>query len=167
MVTAVALGLTLAFEPPEPGLMRRRPRPRDAALISLDLVWRIAFVSILFVGGAFGIFFWAEAQGLPIETARTLVVNTIVAMEVFYLFNVRFVHGPSLSWSGILGTPAVLIGVSLTFLAQLAFTFLPVFNRLFATTPITLAQALLVVSIGVALFLIVEGEKRLRATMRA
>jgi magnesium-transporting ATPase (P-type) len=167
MVTAVALGLTLAFEPPEPGLMRRRPRPRDAALISLDLVWRIAFVSILFVGGAFGIFFWAEARGLPIETARTLVVNTIVAMEVFYLFNVRFVHGPSLSWSGILGTPAVLIGVSLTFLAQLAFTFLPVFNRLFATTPITLAQALLVVSIGVALFLIVEGEKRLRAGMRA
>jgi hypothetical protein len=61
----------------------------------------------------------------------------------------------------------VLIGVSLTFLAQLAFTFLPVFNRLFTTTPITLAQALLVVSIGVALFLIVEGEKRLRAGMRA
>ncbi|WP_448580301.1 HAD-IC family P-type ATPase [Thermaurantiacus sp.] len=166
MVTAVALGLTLAFEPPEPGLMRRRPRPRKAPLLSLDLVWRIAFVSLLFVAGAFGIFFWAEAQGLPIETARTLVVNTIVAMEVFYLFNVRFVHGPSLTASGILGTPAVLIGVSLTFLAQLAFTFLPVFNRLFTTTPISLGQGLLVIGIGIALFLMVEGEKWLRARLR-
>ena len=166
MVTAIALGLTLAFEPPEPGLMRRAPRARGAAILSLDLVWRIAFVSLLFVGGAFGIFFWAEAQGLPLETARTLVVNTIVAMEIFYLFSVRFVHGPSLTASGILGTPAVLIGVGLTFLAQLAFTFLPLFNRLFATTPITLSQALLVIGIGIALFLLVEAEKRLRSARR-
>jgi hypothetical protein len=43
--------------------------------------------------GAFGMFFWAEARGLPIETARTMVVNTIVVMEIFYLFSVRYVHG--------------------------------------------------------------------------
>ena len=43
--------------------------------------------------------------------ARTMVVNTIVVMEIFYLFSVRYIHGPSLTWQGVLGTPAVLIGV--------------------------------------------------------
>ena len=30
--------------------------------------------------------------GRDLETARTLVVNTIVTMEIFYLFNVRYLH---------------------------------------------------------------------------
>jgi magnesium-transporting ATPase (P-type) len=49
MVTTVALGLTLAFEPPEPDVMRRPPRPGDEPLLSAFLVWRVAFVSALFM----------------------------------------------------------------------------------------------------------------------
>ena len=36
-----------------------------------------------------------------------MVVNTLVVMEIFYLFSVRYVHGPALTWQGVLGTPAV------------------------------------------------------------
>ena len=38
-----------------------------------------------------------------------MVVNTLVVMEIFYLFSVRYVHGSSLTWRGVLGTPAVLV----------------------------------------------------------
>ncbi|MCW5717398.1 MAG: cation-transporting P-type ATPase [Bauldia sp.] len=165
MVTAVALGLTLAFEPGEAGSMRRRPRPRDQPILTGDLVFRIIFVSILMVIGAFGMFFWADGRGLPIEEARTLVVNTIVAMEIFYLFSVRYVHGTALSWRSILGTPAVLIGVSVVVVAQIAFTYLPVLHAVFGTRPIALLDGLAVILVGVILLVVVEAEKWARLTL--
>ena len=162
MVTAVALGLALAFEPTEPGAMRRPPRPRDQPLLTRDLVWRIGFVSLLFVAGCFGMFWWAESRGLPLETARTLVVNTLVAMEVFYLFSVRYVHGSALTLRGVLGTPAVLWGVAAIVLLQAAFTWLPPLQRVFDTRAITAGELLAVVAIGIGVLLAAEAEKRLR-----
>ena len=162
MVTAVALGLTLAFEPTEPGTMRRPPRMRDQAILTGALVWRIIFVSLLFVAGAFGMFFWSETRGLAVEEARTLVVNTIVVMEIFYLFSVRYVHGTSLTWQGVLGTPAVLIGVGVVVLAQLALTYLPVMRAVFDTRPVAILDGLSVIAVGIALLFAVEMEKRFR-----
>jgi magnesium-transporting ATPase (P-type) len=167
MVTAVALGLTLAFEPTEPGTMRRPPRPADQPILTGELAWRIIFVSILFVCGAFGIFSWAKSNGASVEEARTLVVNTIVVMEIFYLFSVRYVHGTSLTLEGVLGTPAVLIGVGLTVAAQLAFTYLPAFQLLFDTRPVDLLEGAVVVAIGVSLLFLCELEKRIRARVLA
>jgi hypothetical protein len=104
MVTAVALGLTLAFEPTEPGVMRRPPRRRDEPLLSGDLVWRIVLVSVLFVDRRLRHVLLGQGRGLlPIEEARTIVVNTIVVMEIFYLFSVRYVHATSLTWRGRAG----------------------------------------------------------------
>src|SRR5690606_25183699 len=60
MVLAITLGLALAFEPPERGVMSRPPRRRDAPLVSAFMLWRIVLVSILFSIGAFGIFAWAQ-----------------------------------------------------------------------------------------------------------
>ena len=165
MVTAVALGLTLAFEPAEPGSMERPPRRRDAPLLSAELAWRIVFASVLFSIVAFAMFFRAEQRGLPIEEARTIVVNTIVVMEIFYLFSVRYVHGPSLTWRGVLGTKAVLAGVGLTVVAQLCFTYAPPLQALFQTRPLTVLDGLLVIGAGVLTLLVLELEKAARAML--
>ncbi len=167
MVTAVALGLTLAFEPTEPGTMQRPPRRPDEPLLSAHLLWRVAFVSLLFVVGVFGVFFYAIERGVSIETARTMVVNTIVVMEIFYLFSVRYVHGPSLTWQGVLGTPAVLIGVGIVVALQLGFTYLPFMHTVFGTGSIALPDGLVVVGVGVATLLAVEIEKRISAAIAA
>ncbi|MGF1651363.1 MAG: cation-transporting P-type ATPase [Hyphomicrobiaceae bacterium] len=162
MVTAVGLGLVLAFEPAEPGVMTRPPRDTGAALLSPILIWRVAFVSVLFAIGAFSVFAWAKSQGAPIEEARTLVVNTIVVMEIFYLFSVRYVHGSSLTLAGMLGTPAVLIGVGGIVVLQLAFTYAPFMQILFATQPLSLLEGGVAILAGVALFAILELEKLIR-----
>lgn len=167
MVTAVALGLTLAFEPTEPGTMRRPPRPLGRPIIDGRLLWRIAFVSLLFVAGTFGVFYWAESRGLTLEARRTLVVNTLVVMEIFYLFSVRYVHGTSLTWRGVLGTRAVLIGVAIVTAAQFALTYAPPLQRVFATRPVSLTEGLVVVGVGVVMLMIVETEKWLSARRTA
>ncbi len=165
LVTAVTLGLTLAFEPTEPGAMRRPPRNPREPLLTRRLLWRVGFVSILFVVGVFGIFFYAIGRGFSVELARTMVVNTIVVMEAFYLFSVRYIHGSSLSWQGVLGTPAVLIALIVVVVAQLAFTYVPVMQGLFGTEPVAPVDGALILGIGVALLMVVEIEKRLGAAL--
>jgi magnesium-transporting ATPase (P-type) len=159
MVTAVGLSLALAFEPAEAQWMQRPPRPPKQSLLSGFVTWRIALVSGLFVAGAFGMFFHALGGGASIEVARTMVVNTLVVMEIFYLFSIRFVHGASLTWRGVLGTPAVLISVGLVIVAQAALTYWSPLQDLFETRALGAAQLAMIVAVGVALLVILEAEK--------
>jgi len=159
MVTAVALGLTLAFEPTEPDAMLRPPRPADRAILSGVLLWRILYVSALFVAGGFGVWFWALAQGFAIETARTMVVNTLVAMEIFYLFSVQGGHDRPLSLRGAAANPAVWIGVALVLAAQAALTFAPPLQAAFDTTPLPAGAFAPIFGAGAALLVLAEAEK--------
>ncbi|WP_244670570.1 cation-transporting P-type ATPase [Rhodoplanes elegans] len=159
MVTAVGLGLTLAFEPPESDVMQRPPRAPDAPILSGILLWRVIFVSLLFVAGAFGMFFWAEKRGLSIEQAHTVVVNTIVVLEIFYLFGMRYRRASAFTWPGVFGTPAVLAGIGFTLLAQLLFTYAPFMQAIFATRAVSFADGLLVIATGVTFLFILELEK--------
>jgi uncharacterized membrane protein YqgA involved in biofilm formation len=80
-------------------------------------------------------------------------------MEIFYLFNVRYMHMRSISWRGALGTPIVLAAIVAVVVAQLAFTYAPFMHTLFASRPVPLLDGLLIVAIGVAVMLILEVEK--------
>ncbi len=162
MVTAVALGLVLAFEPPEAAVMERPPRPAEQSLLTPLLVWQVVFVSMLFVVGAFGMFWWARTRQIEIAEARTIVVNTIVVFEIFYLFAVRYLASGSLTLAGVMGTPAVLIGVGSIIIAQFAFTYLPIMQTLFDTRPVAFTDGLTIVGLGSVLFAVLEIEKRVR-----
>ena len=159
MIMTVTLGLVLAFEPAEPNIMQRPPRRRNAPILSPFLIWRVAFVAVLFAIGSLGIFDYAMRRDLGLDVARTMVVNTLVAMEIFYLFNVRYLHMTSFSLIGAAGTPVVLSAIAAVVVAQLAFTYLPFMNALFDSAPIAFTDGLLIVGVGVALMVILEIEK--------
>ena len=91
------------------------------------------------------------------------MVNTLVVMEIAYLFNVRYLGGPSLTWRGLLGTPAVLIAVGLVTAAQFALTYIPAMQAVFETRPLGVGDGAAVVAVGVALFVVLELEKTLYA----
>ena len=122
----------------------------------------MALVSALFVTGTFGMFLYAKAQGLELDQARTVAVNTLVMMELFYLFAVRYIHGASLTWEGILGTKSVLISIALVATLQLILTFTPFMNMLFGTAPIDAIWGVKIFLVGLAGFLVIEAEKALR-----
>jgi calcium-translocating P-type ATPase len=161
LVLCVTLGLVLAFEPPEPDVMRRPPRRRDAPLLSPFLLWRVVIVSILLTIATLGVFFFTLNQGRGLEVARTMVVNMFIVAEIFYLFNVRYLHLTSLSWQGVLGTPLVLLSIAALVVMQLLFTFTPFMNRVFDSRPLTFVDGVLIVAIGAALMVLLELEKLL------
>jgi magnesium-transporting ATPase (P-type) len=159
LVAEAALGLALAFEPAEPGVMGRPPRRADAPLLSRFLLWRVALVSVLFAGVSLGVFCAALEAGRDVETARTLVVNTLVVLQVFYLFNVRYLHASSITLRGALGTPAVLWALAAIVAAQLAFSYAPFMNVWFDSRPVALLDGVIVVALGAALMFVLEAEK--------
>jgi len=159
MVSSVVLAMTLAFEPGEKNIMERPPRPRDEPIMAPFVLWRVAFVSVLFMAGIFGKFALAEAQGASVEEARTIAVNTLIAMEIFYLFAVRYMNGASITLRGILGTPAVLIAIAIVTVLQLVFTYVPFMETFFGTRPLSLAQLAQIALVGVAVLGVLEAEK--------
>jgi Ca2+-transporting ATPase len=161
MTTAVLLGLTLAFEPKEVGVMKRPPRDPQSPILSRPLIERIVLVSVLLLLGSFGLFEWALASGRELATARTLAVNVFVVGEVFYLFNCRSLRDSSFSL-GFFSNPWLLGGVAVTLGLQLAFTYVPFMNVAFDTAPIDLADWAVIAAIGFVIHVVVGIEKWLR-----
>ncbi len=159
MTTAVLLGLMLAFEPKEHGIMERPPREPGAPILSAALIRRILLVGALLLGAAFGLFEWADTvQGTSLEVARTIAVNVFVTVEIFYLFNCRSltrsvfrIHPLSNRW--------VLGGVAITIALQLMYTYAPFMHVAFQSAPLTLEHWSYILAAGIATLFIVEFEK--------
>jgi len=160
MTTAILLGLTLAFEPKERGIMQRPPRDPRAQILTRGMGFRMLLVSVLMLAGAFGLFELTGQSGQSVEQARTVAVNVIVMVEVLYLLNCRSLTEPaSLSLRSNTWVP---VGIAIMVLLQAAFTYLPAMNTLFQTEPIGPGTWLLIVAVGVLTFMAVEAEKWLR-----
>lgn len=102
----------------------------------------------------------ASTHGSTLEEPRTYVVNTLVAMEVFYLFSVRYLRAPSFKLERLFNSRAVLVAVAVVVTLQLFFTYVPPFmERLFDTRPVDFMHGVEIIALGVALFMILELEK--------
>jgi len=161
MTTAVLLGLMLAFEQKEDGIMLRPPRQPKAPILDRVLLGRIGIVGVLLLAGSFGLFEYAQQTGHSLEEARTIAANVFVFGEMFYLFNCRSLTLPS--WRMSLRTNHFLMGgVGLMLALQLLYTYLPGMNRLFGTAPISLMSWTWIIAAGFAVHAIVEIEKAIR-----
>jgi cation-transporting ATPase F len=161
MTTAVALGLTLAFEPREPDVMRRPPLPPSLPLLTGKVVQRIVFVSAILLAGSFAAFHWQLDSGASLEVARTVAVNAFVAAQIAYLVNCRSLENlrPQV---GFLSNPWLLVGIATTAVLQLLFTYLPVMNSLFHTAPIGWNAWGFIAVLTVLAYVLVELAKWLR-----
>ena len=159
MITAVTLSLTLAFEPPERNIMSRKPRKPNKSLLSGFMIWRILFVSLIMVSGAFGLFLWERSLGTSIEEARTVTVNTLVMFEMFYVFNSRYLHHSVLNLHGLFGNRLVWLAIVLLIGFQMAFTYWQPMQALFGTVALDAHTWQMIVAVASSVFLLVEIEK--------
>ena len=159
MVTSVTLALALAFEPSEPGLMRRPPREPGSAILGGALLWRIAFVSMLIGGATIGLFLWKQAAGVAV--ARTMAVNMLVIGQAFYLFNSRYLNQSSLTPARLMANPVAWMALGALVVLQLGFVYAPFMHHAFGSTSLTPRQWLPPLGLGLLVFLVVEAEKKL------
>ncbi len=162
LCTTVLLGMALAFEANEPDLMGRRPRDPRRPILDRKMVMRTCLVALIMLVGAFSAYLWEQqVRGRSLAAARTSVVNVIVMVELFYLFNCRsLVH--SLFSVKLSANRWVLPGAAAMLLAQVAFVYSPLMQRLFHTEALDLASWIYAAGVGLAASVIVEIEKAIR-----
>jgi cation-transporting ATPase F len=161
MTSAVALGLWLAFEPKEVGIMTRSPRDPDKPLLTRALATRILLVAALIVASAWWLFEWELGAGAGLAEARTAAVNVLIAVEAFYLFACRSLTR-SVWRIGIVSNRWLIFGVAVQAVLQLAFTYLPAMNAVFHTAPISTEAWLRIFAIAALASVVVGIDKWLR-----
>jgi magnesium-transporting ATPase (P-type) len=165
MVTSVALGLVISFEPHELDVMLRPPRAVDRPILDAFGVWRVVFVGTALLILTLWAFFWMKSQGGSDPLARTVAVNALVIGQVFYLLNSRFKIDSSLSPLAHLGNPYLPAGIGAVIVLQLLYTYAPPLQSLFETEGVPLHVWPWLFLGGLTFFLVVEAEKAIiRAT---
>jgi Ca2+-transporting ATPase len=165
MTTVAVLGIVLALEHREPGIMSRPPRHPNAPILTRALLGRIGLVGMLILAGAFGLFEWELARGASIEAARTVAVNTVIMVEIFYLLNCRSLTH-SMFRLGVFSNRWVIVGIVAMVLLQLLFTYAPFMNSVLESAPISAGAWARIIGVGFIGYLVVELEKWLRRPRR-
>ena len=157
MVTSVALGLVISFEPHEPDVMRRPPRAVDRPILTGFGIWRIIFVGLALLAYTLWAFFWMRSQGDSL--ARTIAVNAITIGQAFYLLNSRYLLDSSLSLRAHMGNRYLPLGIGAVVILQLLFTYTTPFQAIFGNEAIPLRIWPWLLAGGLVFFLVVEAEK--------
>ena len=159
MVTSVALGLVISFEPHELDVMLRPPRAVDRPILTGFGIWRVVFVGLALLTYTLWAFFWMKSQGASDQLARTVAVNAITIGQIFYLLNSRYLLDSSLSLKAHLGNKYLPLGIGAVIILQLLFTYAPPLQALFDNEAIPLRVWPWLFVGGLVFFLVVELEK--------
>lgn len=159
MITAVTLALALAFERAEADVMRRAPRPYGQGFFSPSLLLRMALVGGLGAAVIYVLFSQYRMLGVSIEYARTITVNALVMVEVFYLLNCRFLTESIFTRSFLAGTRPMLIATVSVIALQLVFSYLPASQRAFGLADIAAIDWLVITLAALPVLFIVEIQK--------
>ena len=159
MVTSVALGLVICFEPHETDVMRRPPRAVDRSIVTGFGIWRIIFIGLALLTYTLLAFFKMKSDGASDALARTVAVNAITIGQIFYLLNSRYLIDSSFSLKAHLGNKYLPLGIVAVVILQLLFTYTTPFQAMFGNESIPLWVWPWLLGGGLVFFLVVEAEK--------
>lgn len=154
-VTAVLLGLMLAFEPKEPGLMRLPPRNADEPLIAPNMLKYALSVGLLLILSVFFVYERTMLRSADLMVAQTSAVNAIVFGEMFFLLNARSFRNP-LTRIGLFSNKQLLMGLGMMAGLQIVFTHAGFMNRIFGTAPLSAITWLCIIAASLVIFFFVE-----------
>jgi magnesium-transporting ATPase (P-type) len=166
MATSATLSFALAFEAAERNVMQRPPRNPTQHVMDGFAIWRVAFVGTLIALSAFALEAWLQPRGHSPEFIRTVLLQTLVTAQWFYMLNCRVSNGFSLGRS-VLANKGLWLVSGVLLLLQLMIIYLPFMQLLFGTEAIPLRYWGITLAIGAVLFLIVELEKPLTRRFRS
>lgn len=161
MVTVTVLGLVLALEAKESDVMRRPPRNPETPILTKVLIWRIIIVGLIILSGTYGLFEYWKLNGASLAEARTIAVNVVVFVEVFYLLNCRSLTH-SMFRVGVFTNRWIIIGVAAIVLLQILFSYAPFMNEIMSTAAISAEAWVHIILVSLAGYAIIEIEKWLR-----
>jgi Ca2+-transporting ATPase len=162
LITDGIPALALSVEKAEPGAMKRSPYAPNESIFGRGMSRHILLVGLLMGGTGLALGYWAWDQQLKATNGElawnTMVFFFLTVAQMGHALGVRS-HRDSLFTIGLFTNPTLLIAVVSTILIQLGAIYLPFFNDLFETNPLTLEQLAICFVVSSVVFIGVELEK--------
>jgi len=159
LVTDGLPALALGMEPPEPGVMKAKPRsPSESVFaggLGLRILWQGALIGVLTLTGYYlGTKVFNDGQA----TARTMAFATLSFSQLVHAWNTRSTT-MSVFRLGFLSNRYMVYAFVLSGAMQLGVLALPFFHRMFGIGHLGAREWLVVAGLSVMPLLVVEGVK--------
>lgn len=161
LVTNGLQDVALAFEPGEKGIITRPPRNPKEGIMSKLMIQRSIIVGLLISFGVVYSFVLALDNGASIEKARTIAVTTMVFFQFFQAWNARS-ETVSIFKISLISNPFLFYTMIAAFFAQLAFIYVPAFQWVFRTEPLTAQEWISIIMLSITVIFVVEIDKLIR-----
>ena len=159
MITSVTLGIVLAFDAPDRGVLEEKPRRSTKPIFGKFLTWRVLLVTSYLILVVLGIYQWENHRGHSQDYLRTCSVNALVTAQIGYIFNCRNLR-KNTDLNGLLfGNSYLYVGILAIIACQVLFTYSPGFQYVFQTEPIDGQSWGKIIFLAVVVFCMVEFDK--------
>jgi Ca2+-transporting ATPase len=145
LVVDVLPAMSLAWEPGEPGVMKRKPRDPQKAIVTRSFLIKVLGNGALIGLGTFAAFVISLWSGMDETIARTIAFSTLAFGQLLHIFNVREKESFGFDRS-LLKNPFLLLSLALSAVLQLLVIYLPFFNRVMETASLNARHWLFVLA---------------------
>jgi len=159
LVTDGLPGLALTVEPTEKDTMRRPPYSPKENVFSRGMTRHIILFGLLMGLVSLGIGYWGWRMNNP--SWQTMVFTTLTLAQMGQALAIRSERN-LISQIGFFSNKLLLASVGLTLLLQLGVIYLPFFQNIFSTVPLTLGELAICLALSVSVYVGVELDKQLR-----
>lgn len=163
LISGSLVAIPIGLEPKVGDEMKHPPRDPKLKVLHKGVIYRISYVAILLGLGLFFIFFYGKTH-YSLEKARTLVVTTVVAFEWIIALKMRSEELP-LRKIGVFKNVPLLLSIGAAFLCHLSILYVPFFQKLFHTQPLSFHEWLIVLLPGAVIFILETVRKELFPTL--
>ena len=166
MAVVAPLGAVMGLDIANPGIMRRKPRPFNQAIIVRSMMVRL-FVDGLFMAAATLVLVQiGKTTYDSLEVGQTMALVGLSLMNIFLALNLRFPEDSAFG-SATFSNPKLLWAFAWAFVGAMLITQMRVLQDLFHTTPLDGRQWAIVLVPGVVLLLLGELYKVILRLRRA
>ncbi len=162
LITDGLPALALGVERSEKGVMKRAPFDPNESLFGRGLGRHIVIVGVLMGVTGIGLGYWAHSSNLLAANGapawNTMVFMFLTIAQMGHAYSLRS-HIDTAFKLQFFGNPLLLLAIGITLVVQIGAVYLPFFNEVFGTNPLTLDQLLLCFVLSSVVFIGVETEK--------
>ncbi|MEJ2269808.1 MAG: HAD-IC family P-type ATPase [Desulfobulbaceae bacterium] len=161
LVTNGFQDVALAFEPGEKDVLSRKPRPSRERILSALMIQRTLLMGSILGFGTFIVYYLELASGVPVDSARSVALTTMVFFQFYQAMNCRS-ETLSIFEMHPLSNPFLFVSIIGAFFAHLAVLYVPALQYVFRTVPLDFGQWVIVVVSSVTVVIGVELDKFMR-----
>ena len=145
----------LALEPKEKDVLKRKPERKEKPLLTSEMKWIIFFVGIVTDFLLLGLFLWLYYHQLPINHIRTIIFAALGMDSLFFVYSCKNLH-KNIWRTNIFSNKYLLLSSFFRLGAILIAIYLPLFQKLLKTSPLSYFEWFYVIMIGLLNLVLIE-----------